>query len=180
MPPPRSVLLPVTRPLRNPEMVMNLSSSLADRLRESAARADHVLPDDAKTRLLAEFERRGSRPRSRMGLLIESVRWPVGAAAAAAAAVLVVGFTLGGATASDPGLEASRLTTARAPGAPDRGVTDRGVTDRGVTARGAAGERALAWESFHPLPSSSPRVRVVDDQNLPLLGVGWTPGLDGP
>lgn len=165
MPPPRSVLLPVTRPLRNPEMVMNLSSSLADRLRESAARADHVLPDDAKTRLLAEFERRASRPRSRMGLLIESVRWPVGVAAAAAVAVLVVGFTLGGATASDPGVAASRPATARAPGAP---------------ARGAAGERALAWESFHPLPSSSPRVRVVDDQNLPLLGVGWTPGLDGP
>jgi hypothetical protein len=134
-------------------------------LRACAAAPRLDLPGDAKAHLLAAYERRGGVPASGLRLLLGGVRWPFAAASAAAAAVLVVfsGSLGSGAGLDSPGMGQAGLTAARG-NAPMR----------------VALERPLSWERVHPLPKSAARVRVVDDQNLPLISVGWSPDLDGP
>lgn len=145
--------------------VTPLSPPVDAALRACAASPRLDLPGDAKAHLLAAYERRGGVPASGLRLLLGGVRWPAAAVSAAAAAVLVVfSGSLGSGTALDaPGIGQAGLTSARA-SAPMR----------------VALERPLSWERVHPLPKSAARVRVVDDQNLPLISVGWTPDLDGP
>lgn len=144
-----------------------------------------ALPGRFKAELLAAYERRGAAPASRLRLLVRDVRWPAAALSAAAAACVVVfagalsggetrpgGSSAGVASSGGASLAGAFAPSARAPRADGRSRV------RGV-------ERELAfvggeWEHVHPLPSSVAKVRVVDDQSLPLIGVGWTPDLDGP
>lgn len=145
--------------------VTPLSPRAESALRACAGFTSVGLPGDAKAHLLAAYERQGGVPASGLRLLLGGVRWPAAAISAAAAAVLVVfsGSLGSGGGLGAPVLGQAGLTEARA-NAPSRSVV----------------ERPLTWEHVHPLPKSSARVRVVDDQNLPLIGVGWTPDLDGP
>jgi len=127
------------------------------------------LPGEFKARFFAAYERRGRAPTSGLRLLVGEIRWPAAALSAVAGACVVM--FAGASSGGDP--IASRSV---AP-VPVRVVGEAGVS--------RAGERQLAfvggdWEHVHPLPTSTASVRVVDDQNLPLIGVGWTPDLDGP
>lgn len=155
--------------------VTPLSPPVDAALRACAASPRLDLPGDAKAHLLAAYERRGGVPASGLRLLLGGVRWPAAAVSAAAAAVLVVfSGSLGSGTAPDaPGIDAPVID---APGIGQARLT----AARGNAPMRAALERPLSWERVHPLPKSAARVRVVDDQNLPLISVGWTPDLDGP
>jgi hypothetical protein len=160
--------------------------TVRDALLGVAARTCPV-PGDARARLLAAYERRGA-PASRWRVLLGGGAsgdrsWaPATLSAVAAACLVVVGgaLTTGGPASS-------------APDASGGGVAGRigpaGLTGMGPTALRTAGlrpgERALAfsdarWQAVHPLPSRTARVRLVNDQNLSLIGVGWTPDLEGP
>lgn len=190
-------------PLRTSRSVTPLSSAAEGFLRASAAatgksgRGASPVPSlrgDAKARLLAEFARRDAAPASRLRLLLGDIRWPAASLSAvvAAAAVLSLGSTIGGIRLSDISgdsgpAESLRMRDVAAPAVTPIALSPAAVMPSAVSPTGTGvGERALptksalAWERFHPLPASSPRVRVVDDQNLSLIGVGWTPDLDGP
>ena len=172
----------MTWPFRTPESASSrasirplssetLSSATEGLLRACASGAPVGLPGDAKARLLAAYERRGGAPSSGLRLvptILGGLRWQTASlsAAAAAAVVIVVGSLGSGADASRGGLSGS-------------GASLAGVGERRVASRRSI-ERPLAWERVHPLPSVASKVRVVDDQNLSVIGVGFTPDLDGP
>jgi hypothetical protein len=177
----------MTRSLRTPEPGSHRSDesrvptsdsadSLASLLR--AALPPRELPGDAKARLLAAYARRSSGPASRFQLLLGGIRWSAAAASAAAAAVVVA---FAGALAGGDSLPSSEDGVSGANGI----VADAALAtsaadpaaDPSLGGRTAQRERALSWSRVHPLPSAPPRVRVVNDPNLPLIGVGWTPDL---
>jgi hypothetical protein len=141
------------------------------------------LPGTFRAGLLAAYERRGGAPSSGLSLLVRDIRWPVASltAAAAACVVILAGALPGGGLAADRPAGALASRTAASAGL----ATRRGSSPALRASPSKAGERELAfvggeWEHVHPLPASVAKVRVVNDQNLPLIGVGWTPDLDGP
>ena len=149
----------------SPFLSPSLSPKIENLLRESAARPGPALPGDAKAHLLSAYERRGTAPASGLRLVLGGVRWSSAAVSAAAAAALVVfSGSLGSESVVLPAQTGLTSAIAHSPTASAR----------------LSLERPLVWEKVHPLPSAVAKFRVVDDQSLPLIGVGWTPVLDGP